>query len=322
MISKRSLGRITLGEAGGERVAPHLLETIGHEVDRLPDVGHLRGELDVLRADRGERDRDVLGRRAVHEPDRLAQPRATLGERQVVGDAVVLDLVAAPHLAADLDRVAGARDRLLEGHAVPALDHLRARRTEPEDEPAIGQRVERRRSLRDQRRAARVERDDARHQLDRRGLAGQVAERRHEVVAVDLRSPDQIDARRLEIAGLRGQLLGVTVESDGRGDLHAERLSCGCLPTVLRRTLRAHRRAMSHTRTYGEVAHRNRVSGLGAVAAPSLEAGDGEGHQHERRGDQRRRADHVGGIRCRRRSRRGTRRRRRRRRRGRSPPTA
>ena len=41
MISNGALAGIAFSEAGSERVAPHLLETVGHEVDRLPDVGHL-----------------------------------------------------------------------------------------------------------------------------------------------------------------------------------------------------------------------------------------------------------------------------------------
>ncbi len=121
---ERLLFRIALGEARLERFAPHLLEAVGHEVDRLPDVGDFGGQFDVFRADRCDRDRDVSDGRPVHELEGLAESgAAVVGQR--VRLAIVGDLVAAPDLAADVDRVAGASHRLLERDAVPALDHLR-----------------------------------------------------------------------------------------------------------------------------------------------------------------------------------------------------
>src|SRR5690606_40563620 len=55
----------------------------------------------------------------------------TLGERHVVVAALVRELVLAlPDLAADVDDLAGATDGRVVLHAVPALDHLRARRSE------------------------------------------------------------------------------------------------------------------------------------------------------------------------------------------------
>ena len=124
-----------------------------------------------------------------------------------------------------------------------------ARCPEPEDEPAAGQRVERRGGLCDQCGAPRVQGDDPGHQLDALGLAGQVREGRDGVEAVDLRGPQEVDTRRLEILGLFGELLGITAESDGRADLHGPSLlarprrgrfvSCRpCAPGCTRRALR------------------------------------------------------------------------------------
>ncbi len=143
---------------------------------------------------------------------RLAEPGAALGHRQVIGAALVGDLLAAPDLVADLDGVAGASERLLERHPVPALDHLRSGGPEAEHEPPVGQGVEGRCGLGDQGGAARVERDDAGHQLGGLGFRCEVAERGDQVVAVYLRAPQQVDTGRLEVAGLLGHDLRIAVE--------------------------------------------------------------------------------------------------------------
>src|SRR3712207_9164856 len=62
--------------------------------------------------------------------------------------------LAPPHLAADLDDLPGAGDRLVVGHAVEALDDLWPRRAEAEDRPPAGERVEPRGGHRGQRRGA------------------------------------------------------------------------------------------------------------------------------------------------------------------------
>ena len=45
------------------------------------------------------------------------------------------DLVAGPDLATDVDRVAGAPERFVERHAVPALDDLRPRGAAERERP-------------------------------------------------------------------------------------------------------------------------------------------------------------------------------------------
>ena len=59
--------------------------------------------------------------------------------------AVVLDELAAKRGAHDLDVLARLLERLAPGLAVPALDHLRPRGAEPEEEAPAGEQVERRR---------------------------------------------------------------------------------------------------------------------------------------------------------------------------------
>ena len=106
--------------------------------------------------------------------------------------------LAAPDLAADLDDLPGAGERLVVRHAVEALDHLRARRAEAEDRPAARQRVEPGRGHRDERRRAAVERQDAGADLDPLGVGGEVAHERDGVEAVGLGDPHDVEARLLQ----------------------------------------------------------------------------------------------------------------------------
>ena len=92
--------------------------------------------------------------RVVDQLQRLAQPGAL--RRAAAGSCrcpSCSSAFAPPHLAADLDDLPGARDRLVVRHAVEALDHLRPGRAEPEDRPAARQRVEARGRHRHERRA-------------------------------------------------------------------------------------------------------------------------------------------------------------------------
>ena len=152
-----------LGEAGVERGAVRLGEPVGREEDRQPPVGDLGGELDVLRPDGRDVDRDV-GAGTADDLQRLAEPgRARSRVRDVVVLAVVLErFLAAQDRAHDLDVLARLRQRLAVRLAVPALDDLRARQPQPEQEPAAAHQVERRRRHRGHRRRAR------RHLHDRR----------------------------------------------------------------------------------------------------------------------------------------------------------
>ena len=142
------------------------------------------------------------------------------GSGSVIGAAVVGQRLAGPHLAADLDDLAGAQQRPVERHAVPAFDDLRPRAAEAEVEAPARQCVDRGGRLGDERRRPRVDREDAGHQLERGGLTGQVRERRHEIEAVDLARPHQIDPGGLEVSSLAGVADRIAVESERGGDLH------------------------------------------------------------------------------------------------------
>ena len=108
----------------------------GREEDRQPAVGDLAGQLQVLRTDRGQVDRDVLAHRVHGQPQRLA---GAVGQRQreVLARRTRTVSPAQRH-ADDVDVLAGAGQRLVEPDAVPALGHLRAGHAEAEPEPAAG----------------------------------------------------------------------------------------------------------------------------------------------------------------------------------------
>ena len=139
----------------------------------------------------------------VDELQRLAEAGALpLGQRDLVARPVVLDALAAPHLAADVDDLAGAAERLVVGDAVEALDHLRARRAEAEDAAAVGQGVDAGGGHGDQRRRAGVDRQDARRDLDVLGAGREVAHDADGVEAVGLGDPDHVEAGLLELDDL------------------------------------------------------------------------------------------------------------------------
>jgi hypothetical protein len=72
----------------------------------------------------------------VDQLERLAEAGAAFRERDRVVLPGELEPLAPPHLPADLDELPGTADRRIVGHAVPALDHLRARCAYAEREPA------------------------------------------------------------------------------------------------------------------------------------------------------------------------------------------
>src|SRR5881296_2880197 len=132
-----------------------------------PAVSDLRRECRVPGADRREVDRDV------HSPvqdglERLAEARRV---RARVRDLVVLAaelqrLLTSEDTAQDLDILARSPERLAEGLAVPALDHLRPRDAEPEPEATAREAVERQRGHRGRGRATARELHDPRADVD------------------------------------------------------------------------------------------------------------------------------------------------------------
>src|SRR3989442_917234 len=119
-----------------------------------PAVGDLRRECRVPGADRREIDRDVPS----PVQDRLERLTEARRVRARVRDLVVLAaelqrLLTAEDPVHDLDVLARSPERLAEGLAVPALDHLPPRDAEPEPEATAREAVERQRGHRGRGRA-------------------------------------------------------------------------------------------------------------------------------------------------------------------------
>ena len=86
---ERSQCRIALGIPGPQRLAPHLVGLLGIEEHRLPALGDLGGQLDVLRAQRRDRDRNAVADRMIDQLQRLAEAGAPVGgQRNLVVLAV------------------------------------------------------------------------------------------------------------------------------------------------------------------------------------------------------------------------------------------
>ena len=117
-----------------------LRDVLGREQRWDPAVGDLTGERRVLRADRGEIDRDVLLYRCDRELESLA---GTVGKRQLERLAVELESFASERLANDGDVLAGALKLLGEALSVPTLGDLWAGGADPEDHAPVGELVDR-----------------------------------------------------------------------------------------------------------------------------------------------------------------------------------
>ncbi len=135
--------RVALGQPGVEVGAPDLVGLVGMEEGGEPALGDLRGHLHVLGPQAGHEDRDALTNGMIDDLEGLAQTRPlVLGQRDLVGAAVVFDPVASPYLAADVDDLPGPGQRLVEGHAVPSFDHLGAGGADAEHEASARNGVE------------------------------------------------------------------------------------------------------------------------------------------------------------------------------------
>ena len=182
----------------GELVGVDLL-AVRRVVERQPAVRDLRGLGDVLGSLGAEVDRDLTAQRVHDRLERLAQPDAA---RPGVGVLVELALVVERLLACqdptdDLDVLAGARQRLVRRPAVPALDHLRTRDAQAQDEPAVGQVVQGDRRHGRRCRGARCELHHRGAELDALGPGGQIGERGQRVGAPRLGGPDRGEAELL-----------------------------------------------------------------------------------------------------------------------------
>ena len=169
--------------AGPDRRQEHV-SVFGHEGVAEPPVGDLTGQLQALRAEGGDHDRERIDRRC-HRSDAPARAR----KRESIDDAVVLEPVAAGDLAHDLDRVADRPERLVERYAVPRLHDPRTARAQTEHESSAGHLLDRHRLHRQHRRRPGTDLHDAGAQPDRRGVGSQMGERRQGVVPPRLGNP-------------------------------------------------------------------------------------------------------------------------------------
>ncbi len=132
---------------------------------------------------------------------RLAQaPRSRPLVRHRIVLAVKLDrLLTSQDPTHDLDVLAGARQRLAERLAVPTLDHLRARHSEPERETTVRQVIDRQRGHRGRRGSARRDLDDAGTQANARGVGADPCRGRERIGAPRLRRPHGVVLEALRL---------------------------------------------------------------------------------------------------------------------------
>ena len=190
----------------GEALVEPLVVGVGHPrrvEDRQPAVADLGGHRDVLRALGAEHDRDIGAQRVGDRLERLAQPGGALArQRQRVVRAVAGHrLLARPHLPDDVDVFAGAGQRLRELLAVPTLDHLRSRHSQPEDVAPAGQMVQGQR----------------RHRAGGRGAGGELHHRSAEPEPAGRRTPPGQRCEGVTAPRLGGEH-GVEAGLLGRGD--------------------------------------------------------------------------------------------------------
>ena len=144
-------GRVRIrvdGAAGAVRV----------EEDRQPAVGDLAGQVEVLRAERGQVDRD-LGRTGCRASTSDFPGPSGSGRVKCVPPAVTRRRLSACRTICTYSP--GAAERVGEPHAVPALGHLRPGDAQAQPEPAGGQRVQGGRGHRRHRRGASGDLQDA-----------------------------------------------------------------------------------------------------------------------------------------------------------------
>ena len=186
-------------EALDERVAVHV-STLGHHEERKQSVGNLAGQPESRRRDRAGIDRQRLAGMddALQRLSEPASVRAAVGER-IVHALVDHRLLSRNDLADDRDVFAQALVGFAVGNPVPALDHLRPRRPDTEDETPAGERLKghgRHRGASGRSRRHLHERGADRHAFR---LGQDPGGRRHRVGAIGLRSPDGLVAERFSL---------------------------------------------------------------------------------------------------------------------------
>jgi hypothetical protein len=121
--------------------------------------------------------------------------------------------LALQDLAQDFDVFAGARHRLAEGHAVPALDDLRSRRADAQQEAVVRQGLQGQRRHRGAGRRTGLHLHDAHTGLDARRAGQDPGRRRHRVGAVGLAAPYRAVAEPLGFQDLvEGEVVAVIAQ--------------------------------------------------------------------------------------------------------------
>lgn len=163
-----------------------VLDVRGGREDEQRPVGDLTGLFEVLGADGGDVERDVLALGVHGQLDGLAR---AAGQRQRPVLAVVGEPLTAHRLAYDLHVLAGTGERLVELDAVPALGDLRPGDAETEPEAAAGERVEGGGGHRGHRGLTGRNLEDGRADVDTLGLGGDPGEHCGRVRPVGLGGP-------------------------------------------------------------------------------------------------------------------------------------
>ena len=205
-----------------ERRSEHVPRALGQEEQRQPPVRELCCHLDVALAERGDVDRDPGTARVGDDLQGLAETGAhARWERHVVGVSIVVQwCIPRPDHATDLDDLTSPHHRPVVLHAMEALDHLRAGRSEAEHATPAGELVETRRGHREEGRCTGIDGQDSGSEPDRLGASREVAQQAHRVEAVCLGDPHEVEARGLEIADTLYRALGVAVVGQRHREAH------------------------------------------------------------------------------------------------------
>ena len=208
-------------QARFERLRPHAVGELGNVEHRDPAVGGLRRRRHRARHERRPPDGDVGPQRLVDELQRLPEARP-LARRQRDGHrrAVIAEDLPAQHGPDDVDDLADARDRTLVGDSVKALDHLRPRCPEPEEEPPAGDVVAPGRRHAEQRGGAGVDVQDADADLYPLSQRRQVPDLADGVERISLGDEYGIKADRLHRRHLPRRRADVTCVLDLGSELH------------------------------------------------------------------------------------------------------
>ena len=130
-------------------------------------------------------------------------------------------------------------ERRVVGHAVEALDHLGPGCAEAQDETPPRELVDADRRHGQERRSARVERQDARADLRLLRHRGQEPHGGDRIGGVSLAGPEVLDADVLQPLGVGGERVGVVAHPHHRAQLHRRLLRGMCARPVPARTLSA-----------------------------------------------------------------------------------